>query len=236
MYARLERQKSDTPLLGDESFPSFRNAPRRLTRGVLLCIVGGIVGLSALYAHAGPESSVLQEHLVRLKDTYLPGKPQEHLLAPVEWSDEDERLRDFNWETPEAHPSLLKQIDGLSPSSRRVREWLLRTRSVSQQGTGIGLGATNPPHKVEQGPAAPTHSKDPRDGEGPGLFSTGSKNKYNELVKEWKTGRPAGACEKGPWEDEYTKLHAEMLAGEREPFIFENVCPKEGWCGGFADR
>lgn len=121
-------------------------------------------------------------------------------------------------------------------TQRRTYEWLTRTRAVSQSGTGIGLGASDPPRKIQPGRAAPTHDKDPRQSEGPGLFVSGSKAKYVDLVEEWKTGRPVEACDKGTWEESYAALHAGMLSGEREPWLMEYVCEVGGWCGGFADR
>lgn len=63
----------------------------------------------------------------------------------------------------------------------------------------------------------------------------GFANRYAELLEEWRTGRPTQACEKGEWEDEYTKLHSEMMRGEREPNLLEFSCKSE-YCGGIADR
>lgn len=60
--------------------------------------------------------------------------------------------------------------------------------------------------------------------------------RYSDLVEEWKTGRPVQACEKGKWEEEYTKLHEEMMKGEREPSLLEFSCAAGELCGGIADR
>ena len=60
--------------------------------------------------------------------------------------------------------------------------------------------------------------------------------RYEDLLHEWRTGRPVEACEKGAWEDDYTQMHAEMLAGEREASLLEFVCRAGEYCGGFADR
>lgn len=34
--------------------------------------------------------------------------------------------------------------------------------------------------------------------------------RYYELVDEWQTGRPVDRCERGNWERNYTRLHAEV--------------------------
>lgn len=60
-------------------------------------------------------------------------------------------------------------------------------------------------------------------------------SRYTELLEEWRTGRPTQACEKGQWEDEYTRMHGEMMRGEREPSLLEFSCKSE-YCGGIADR
>lgn len=63
-----------------------------------------------------------------------------------------------------------------------------------------------------------------------------SARRYEDLLHEWRTGRPIEACERGEWEDEYTQMHAEMLSGEREASLLEFVCHAGEYCGGFADR
>lgn len=61
-------------------------------------------------------------------------------------------------------------------------------------------------------------------------------SRYSDLVQEWKTGRPVQACEKGDWEDDYTQLHADMMAGRVAPKLLEFSCAAGDLCGGIADR
>ncbi|GAA6005249.1 hypothetical protein JCM10207_002913 [Rhodosporidiobolus poonsookiae] len=228
-------QDGDTGLLlGDSSFPPLRAGGRRFNRSLLLVVLGGaLVSIAAL--HGSTPTSGLHEHLHRLTGGYWPGAGSERLPA-VDWSPEDRILRDYSWQEPEPHDSLTRHVERLSPSERRTWDWLYRTRRISEGGTGIGLGAEDPPRPVRPGMAAEEHVHNPGENEGPGFFTSGSRAKYNDLIKEWKTGRPVAACDKGTWEDEYAEMHADMLSGKREPYVLEFFCHAGGWCGGFADR
>ncbi|GAA5903512.1 hypothetical protein JCM6882_006569, partial [Rhodosporidiobolus microsporus] len=234
---RAERQPSAIPLLGDTDFPSLNIPHRRLARPLLALVVLGVLTASAAF-HSGVPAALepYTDRIPSFKSWALGAGAGHKTREPVEWSAEDQVLRDYSWETPDVHPSLTRHIESLPPAQRRVREWLLRTRVVSEGGTPIGLGASDPPEEIRPGAAAPAHDWDPRDGEGPGLFTTGSRLKYNELVHEWKTGRKFEMCDKGTWEEEYAKLHADMMSGESEPWMLEYICHAGGWCGGFADR
>ncbi|GAA5831174.1 hypothetical protein JCM11251_007783 [Rhodosporidiobolus azoricus] len=234
---RPERSSSAVPLLGDSTFPALAKVnTRRLARPLLALVVLGVLSASAAY-HSGVPAA-LEPYTDRLSSlkSWAASKPAPKFRERVEWSEEDQVLRNYTWETPEVHASLRRHVDALTPSRRRVYDWLYDTRVVSQGGTPIGLGASDPPQEIRPGAAAPIHLSEPREGEGPGLFSSGSKNKYNELVQEWKTGMPFTMCDKGTWEEDYAQLHAEMMTGEKEPWILEYVCHEGGWCGGFADR
>ena len=44
-------------------------------------------------------------------------------------------------------------------------------------GTGIGLGASEPPERIRENEAGLRHKGSPRGNEGPGLYSTGSYEK-----------------------------------------------------------
>ncbi|TNY24182.1 Proteophosphoglycan ppg4 [Rhodotorula diobovata] len=160
----------------------------------------------------------------------------EEPLPAVAWSKEDRHLRRYSWATPKVHSSLGRMLQSLTPAQNTTREWLLKSRTLTTGGTGVGLGADDPPKRIKPSPPLPAHSFSPAEGEGPGLFVDGSYDKYDDLLHEWRTGRPVEACEKGEWEDEYTQMHAEMLSGEREASLLEFVCHAGEYCGGFADR
>ncbi|BGP53273.1 hypothetical protein JCM8202v2_000832 [Rhodotorula sphaerocarpa] len=176
-------------------------------------------GLGSKQAAVGSEGFLAEED--GAEHELLPPPP-----APRNWSREDRALRRYAWKTPPVHSSLERMLAGLTES-----------RNQTTGGTGIGLGAADPPERIRPAPALPAHP----DGQlsasqGPGLFNTGSPRKYADLVEEWRTGRPAGVCEKGEWEDAYAKLHAGMLDGSRPPRLLEFLCRAGDYCGGFADR
>ncbi|GAA5988297.1 hypothetical protein JCM11641_006654 [Rhodosporidiobolus odoratus] len=154
----------------------------------------------------------------------------------AQWSKEDRQLRKYQWVAPEAHGSLNRRVEELSPDQQRVRDWLLRSRVESTGGTGIGLGATDPPQPIRPAVAGQKHAGQATEDEGPGLFVDGSYDKYSDLVREWQTGRPPTVCEKGDWEDTFAELQANMLRGKREPRLLEFMCRDGEYCGGFADR
>ncbi|GAA5857700.1 hypothetical protein JCM8547_004335 [Rhodosporidiobolus lusitaniae] len=230
---RLKRFPSDAPLLGDSSFTQLktrRNTRRTTTALLSFLLLSALLALPALRQASVP---FFLDPLVEEKKAEA-GAKSEKVVG--EWSQEDQRLREYRWITPPVHASLKAFVDFLPPAQRKTREWLARTRAVSLAGTGIGLGADDPPRKIQPGEAGRKHREDPVEGEGPGLFFGGSRRKYLDLVQEWKTGRPVEACEKGRWEDEYKRMHDEMMSGEREPWLLEFVCHKDGVCGGIADR
>ncbi|GAA5883241.1 hypothetical protein JCM3774_000640 [Rhodotorula dairenensis] len=154
-----------------------------------------------------------------------------------EWSAEDRRLRNYTWETPAVHESLERMLADLTPAQNRTRSWLLESRRQTMGGTGIGLGAADPPERIRPAPPRAGHpDATPDEASGPGLFQTGSLSKYSDLVEEWRTGRPVDACEARDWEDAYTELHAAMLSQMRTPSLLEYRCRLGEYCGGLADR
>ncbi|BGP22039.1 proteophosphoglycan ppg4 [Rhodotorula toruloides] len=161
---------------------------------------------------------------------------EEEPLPRIRWSKEDKKLRRYTWTTPKVHSSLSRMLQELSPSQNQTREWLLRSRTNTTGGTGVGLGADDPPRRIRPAPAMTPHLHAPSASEGPGLFGNGSHEKYEDLLQEWRTGRPGQVCEKGQWEDEYTEMHAAMLNQSRNASLLEFVCRKGEYCGGFADR
>lgn len=114
----------------------------------------------------------------------------------------------------------------------------METRPYAQAGTGIGLGSTVPPERVQPAPPASGPRGLPKSSEGPGVFTGGSYTKcvrfnsvvrvrllnfllshrYAELLQEWQTGRQVTSCVKGKWEDAYAEMHHEVsdsLTSER---------------------
>jgi hypothetical protein len=115
--------------------------------------------------------------------------------AEVRWSEEEVRLREYRWETPEIDETLKVMLEGLidvsssftysamakltfgSQEDRRTRDWLLATRPNASRGVGIGLGATSPPEPIRPAPFARPHGSLPASNEGPGKFVGGSWEK-----------------------------------------------------------
>ncbi|GAA5873501.1 hypothetical protein JCM16303_001145 [Sporobolomyces ruberrimus] len=239
-----DSREANRPLLGHEDATQHAyHPPRRRTTRCLFLILPALVFVSFLLFGA---SYTHQDALQPLQDrlqSYIAesGSVEPEVKVGVEqeareWNKEDRQLRKYTWNTPEPHESLQKVLETLTQGQNQTRTWLLKTRPASMGGAGIGLGATDPPEPIRENPSALRHARPPTQNQGPGLFVEGSLDKYSDLVEEWKTGRPAQACEKGQWEDEYTKLHADMLKGEREPSLLEFSCAAGQLCGGIADR
>lgn len=154
-------------------------------------------GLGSKQAAVGSEGFLAEED--GAEHELLPPPP-----APRNWSREDRALRRYAWKTPPVHSSLERMLAGLTEvrtfpslevpkqpdtadrlrrislrqSQNRTRTWLLQSRNQTTGGTGIGLGAADPPERIRPAPALPAHP----DGQlsasqGPGLFNTGSPRK-----------------------------------------------------------
>lgn len=153
-----------------------------------------------------------------------------------EWSEEDVHWRAYSWTAPDIDESLKRMLRNLSSDDTWTRNWLLETRPVTSSAVGVGLGAASPPLNIRPASPMPTHKRLPRSREGPGNFAGGSYAKYAELLEEWQTGKQTQVCEGGKWQDDYTKMHDEMLKGDREPKLLEYICPVGQNCGGLTDR
>ncbi|GAA5960409.1 hypothetical protein JCM3765_007502 [Sporobolomyces pararoseus] len=239
-----DSREAQKPLLSQEDTTSHAYHPprRRTTRCLILIFPSFLFLLTLLLGATYSQHESLQPLQDRIQ-SYIKGnggveKESEIRVEqePREWSKEDRQLRKYKWITPAPHESLQKALESLNPSQNQTRQWLLETRPTSMGATGIGLGAADPPELIRENPSALQHSTSPRATEGPGLFVDGSIEKYSDLLEEWKTGRPVQACQKGKWEEEYTKMHTEMMKGEREPSLLEFSCPAGSLCGGIADR
>ncbi|GAA6043645.1 hypothetical protein JCM8097_000853 [Rhodosporidiobolus ruineniae] len=88
----------------------------------------------------------------------------------------------------------------------------------------------------DDGGHAARHDAAPKPWQGPGRFEHGDEEKYNELLSEWKTGRPVLHVEDGQWQEDYTRLHHEVIRGERKTRLLEYWCEDGQECGGLADR
>ncbi|GAA6063001.1 hypothetical protein JCM10212_004983 [Sporobolomyces blumeae] len=256
----LLHHEAQSPLLGSEAasnLPHYPTLPRpsrrQLARGVVSLVplvVVALVVLASPWHSAVPALAPVHDKLYDYLDKVRFGTDYERELEarpggefdpgvaqdPVEWGRDDQALRKYDWTTPTPHSSLVNVLRHLTPAQNGTREWLLETRPRSQGGSGIGLGMSDPPEPIRPRPRAATHDALPTAMQGPGLFVSGSFDKYEDLVREWKTGRPVGACEKGNWEDEYTKLHADMMRGARPASLLEFACHAGELCGGIADR
>jgi len=121
-------------------------------------------------------------------------------LPAIAWSKADRHLRRYSWPTPKIHSSLARMLQDLSPVRRpsrsrslcscladsyspdaqaqnTTRQWLLKSRTATVGGVGVGLGAEDPPRRIMPAPPLPPHSFAPAEGEGPGLFVDGSYDK-----------------------------------------------------------
>lgn len=119
------------------------------------------------------------------------GEGVQQLEVP-EWTEQEEQLRQYRWETPEVHETLKRALERLDEVSaigsgsgrdalihqdqdeRRTRDWLLATRPFASRGVGIGLGASSPPETIRPGSPATTPRALPGPREGPGAFGGGS--------------------------------------------------------------
>ncbi|POY75522.1 hypothetical protein BMF94_1424 [Rhodotorula taiwanensis] len=152
------------------------------------------------------------------------------------WSPEEKALREYRWTAPPVDPTLVQKLDELSPAQNRVRNWLLEQRLETMGGIGVGLSATAP---LDPRPPLASHAHPfefAGEYEGPGVYINGSREKYGDLLYEWRFGRPVGVCEVGEWQLPYARMHADMLNGARAPRLLEYVCLAGHMCGGYADR
>lgn len=147
-----------------------------------------------------PKKVVEEEEVVGQDEAVEPEvrieeEEHEEPLPRIRWSKEDKKLRRYTWTTPKVHSSLSRMLEELSPvrpfpshtstkltdtrvqSQNQTREWLLRSRTNTTGGTGVGLGADDPPRRIRPAPALTAHSYAPNESEGPGLFGNGSYEK-----------------------------------------------------------
>lgn len=217
---------------------SYRDRLDEWTSGIYRAAFGKAESDAATATWRGDEDALTR---LDADGSDSPGEENDDPVAPLpprrEWSTEDWKLRSYTWKTPPVHRSLERMLAGLTPAQNRTRQWLLQSRNSTTGGTGIGLGATDPPERIRPAPPLPGHrDADPDEFPGPGTFNTGSCTKYADLVEEWRNGQPADVCETKSWEASYTALHADMLSQAQEPSLLEYRCRLGEHCGGFADR
>ncbi|SCV68125.1 BQ2448_246 [Microbotryum intermedium] len=141
-----------------------------------------------------------------------------------------EMMNNYVWQLKPVHESLSNMLKTLSKEDLRVRQWLIETRPVSMAGTPIGLARSSSSPRIREGPAMA------KIGSGPGKFGAGARDKYDELVREYETGRPSTGCPSMPWAKNYTALHNAILQGKKPVKVFQATCPATASCGGIADR
>ncbi|GAA5820905.1 hypothetical protein JCM11251_001870 [Rhodosporidiobolus azoricus] len=142
---------------------------------------------------------------------------------------EEEEWRNFEWVAPKPHKSLRKFIQKLDSDELSLRNWIKRLHH-QPSASGIGLGAASP-----SSPYLPSPSIDVSPVSPANAFARGSREKYAELLSQAEAGH-AGKCQGAKWLGNYEKMHAEMLAGEREPKFISYHCEQGINCGGLGDR
>ncbi|SGY17556.1 BQ5605_C015g07818 [Microbotryum silenes-dioicae] len=139
-------------------------------------------------------------------------------------------MNSYVWQLKPVHESLSNMLKTLSKEDLRVRQWLIETRPVSMAGTPVGLASSSSSPRIREGPAMA------RIGSGPGKYIAGARDKYDDLVREYETGRPSTGCPSMPWARNYTILHNAILQGKKPVKVFQATCPATASCGGIADR
>ncbi|GAA5972821.1 hypothetical protein JCM11641_003958 [Rhodosporidiobolus odoratus] len=139
-----------------------------------------------------------------------------------------EGWRSFEWHAPAAHSSLERFVSKLEPDELALRSWIRRLH-LQPKSSGVGLGSTSP-----SSPFLPAKADLSLVIDAPS-FDRGSLDKYAELLVQAENGH-AGKCAGATWLDKYQKMHAEMLAGKREPKFISYSCEQGINCGGLGDR
>ncbi|SCV74618.1 BQ2448_7647 [Microbotryum intermedium] len=155
--------------------------------------------------------------------------------ANIEWTEEEQWLRKWRWDSPAVHESLQDRLDQMTPDEVKIRDWTRILRLKTRTGTGIGLGADDPPRPISSGDEDEQWRRRWTAQNGIRYYG-GSWQKFSQLLEEAMTGQAYGSCPKYEWEDEYTKLHEEIMTGQRDTRIMEIACPAGSVCGGLADR
>ncbi|SCZ98362.1 BZ3500_MvSof-1268-A1-R1_Chr3-2g06320 [Microbotryum saponariae] len=155
--------------------------------------------------------------------------------ANIQWTEEEQWLRNWKWDSPAVHESLQVRLDQMTPSEEHLRDWTRTLRLKTRAGTGIGLGADDPPRPISSGDEDEEWRRQWTSQNGIKYYG-GSWPKFSQLLEEAMTGQSYGSCPKFDWEEEYAKLHEEVMTRQRDTRIMEIACSAGSVCGGLADR
>ncbi|BGO95735.1 hypothetical protein NBRC10512_001570 [Rhodotorula toruloides] len=193
--------------------------PRRYLYGANFVIAADEVDASTVATNELTNEQIKIPSKKQLKKMFDSGKKR-YLEEADDW-------RNYEWKAPPAHASLQRFVDRLKADERALRDWIKRVHA-SPPSQPIGLAA---PLDAVFTPATTDLALV---GEPP-IFDRGNRDKWTDLVLQAQEGH-AGKCKGNKWLDDYQKLHAEMLAGEREPKFISYHCETGMNCGGLGDR
>ncbi|TKA54460.1 hypothetical protein B0A53_03153 [Rhodotorula sp. CCFEE 5036] len=167
-----------------------------------------------------------------------------HEIGRKRYLAEEADWRAYEWQAPPPHSSLIRFADKLTSEELELRKWiqLLQKRPTSR---GVGLGA----RENDDASSALTLAPMP-------VFDRGDRIKWTDLATQAESGH-AGKCQGSTWQEDYRKMHAEMLDGKRDPHFISYHCKRYLWydlqeleltfklhstgeqgmnCGGLGDR
>ncbi|BGP73909.1 hypothetical protein NBRC10513v2_007328 [Rhodotorula toruloides] len=193
--------------------------PRRYLYGANFVIAADEVDASTVATNELTNEQIKIPSKKQLKKMFDNGKKR-YLEEADDW-------RAYEWKAPPAHASLQRFVDRLKADERALRDWIKRVHA-SPPSQPVGLAA---PVDALFTPASTDLALV---GEPP-IFDRGNRDKWTDLVLQAQEGH-AGKCKGAKWLDEYQKMHAEMLAGKREPKFISYHCETGMNCGGLGDR
>ncbi|GAA5956643.1 hypothetical protein JCM8115_000634 [Rhodotorula mucilaginosa] len=146
-----------------------------------------------------------------------------HEIGRKRYLAEEADWRAYEWQAPPPHSSLIRFADKLTSEELELRKWiqLLQKRPTSR---GVGLGA----RENDDASSALTLAPMP-------VFDRGDRIKWTDLATQAESGH-AGKCQGSTWQEDYRKMHAEMLDGKRDPHFISYHCEQGMNCGGLGDR
>ncbi|BGP35475.1 hypothetical protein JCM10296v2_007313 [Rhodotorula toruloides] len=193
--------------------------PRRYLYGANFVIAADEVDASTVATNELTNEQIKIPSKKQLKKMFDNGKKR-YLEEADDW-------RSYEWKAPPAHASLQRFVDRLKADERALRDWIKRVHA-SPPSQPIGLAA---PLDATFTPASTDLALV---GEPP-IFDRGNRDKWTDLVLQAQDGH-AGKCKGAKWLGDYQKMHAEMLAGKREPKFISYHCETGMNCGGLGDR
>lgn len=145
-----------------------------------------------------------------------------HEIGRKRYLAEEADWRTYEWQAPPPHSSLIRFTDKLTPEELELRKWIqLLQKGPTSRGVGLGARENDAPHAF---PLAPMP-----------VFDRGNRVKWTDLATQAESGH-AGKCQGSTWQEDYRKMHAEMLEGKRDPHFISYHCEQSMNCGGLGDR